>query len=38
MRRLLRSVLLALLAAFAFGFGFGLWLQCQLEQPARYIG
>ena len=37
-RKVLRSVLLALLFAFVVGFGVGTWLRCQMEKPPTYIG
>ena len=37
-RKMLRTVLLALLFAFAVGFGVGTWLRCQMEKPPIYIG
>jgi hypothetical protein len=37
-RKVLRTVLLALLFAFSVGFGIGTWLRCQMEKPPTYIG
>lgn len=37
-RKLLRTVVLALLFAFVVGFGVGTWLRCRMEKPPTYIG
>jgi TRAP-type C4-dicarboxylate transport system permease small subunit len=37
-RKVLRTVVLALLFAFLFGFGIGTWLRCRMEKPPTYIG
>ncbi len=35
--KILRAILLALLASFVFGLGVGTWLRVQMETPERYF-